>query len=144
MSIDTIIAEVRRLDAEATKAPWAPRYYEAKDMADLRAIVADLVNDGVGTRFHFVSDNDNPDLITGASGNGPTSEANTALISYYRTAAPALAAEVERLRAEVKRAWEQERIRVISALRAMSTGKLWHKQLDTAERELVGRETEHE
>lgn len=98
--IESTVNEVLRLDGEATKAPWAPRYYTAKDMTDLRAIVADLVNDGVGVRFHFVSDHADSDRITGASGNGPTSEANAALIAYYRTAAPQLAREVQRLTAE--------------------------------------------
>lgn len=69
--IDAVIREVRKLDAKATSGPWTR---------------------GIGNEYRLVR-----------SGLGPTVAAdcgadNGNLIAEYRTAAPLLAAEVERLR----------------------------------------------
>jgi len=79
--IDTIIAAVKRLDAEATKGPWN---------AGLGCVYE---NDGFSA-----GDPDAPDTRI-AQANDKDCE----LIAYYRTAAPALASEVERLHEEVER-----------------------------------------
>jgi uncharacterized membrane protein YidH (DUF202 family) len=79
--IGTTIAEVKRLDAEATRKPWN---------AGLGCVYE---NDGFSA-----GDPNAPDTRI-AQANDKDSE----LIAYYRTAAPLLAAEVERLRAEVAR-----------------------------------------
>ena len=73
MDITETIAEVLRLDEEATPGPWEP-FGGSVVEADETAYI---VHGG---------------------------EANDAdLIAYYRTAAPALAREVQRLQAEVER-----------------------------------------
>jgi hypothetical protein len=79
MNINETIAEVLRLDEEATQGPWEP-------------FAGSVVREGE-TAY----------LVHG----GPDTDA--ALVAYYRTAAPALAREVQRLQAEVDvlegRAW---------------------------------------
>jgi hypothetical protein len=74
------IAEVLRLDEEATPGPWGRR------SSDRDAQVRDA-----------------NDQIMASVAYPQSSYANAALIAYYRTAAPALAREVQRLQAEVER-----------------------------------------
>jgi hypothetical protein len=72
-NINETIAEVLRLDAEAAKGPWE---WTTPPSEDSYTCVWD----------------DHGDLVV--EGNW---EGNTALIAHYRTAAPALAREVQRL-----------------------------------------------
>lgn len=69
------IARVRELDGKATKGPWAPDWGRVRD-------------DNCGTICQHPSEE---------SAFGPKWEANKDLIAEYRTAAPKLAAEYERL-----------------------------------------------
>ena len=79
--IDTLIAEVLKLDGEATPGPWA----------------AQVIHHG----YHHIPCGppfEGPD--TDPRGIAATDH-NARLIATYRTAAPLLAAEVQRLRAEL-------------------------------------------
>lgn len=88
--INTMLAEVKRLDAEATPGEWRtepdPGYEcdECGERDEQYAIVRAL--SGAGICVVLVGDRETADA---------------ALITYFRTAAPLLAAEVERLRAEL-------------------------------------------
>jgi hypothetical protein len=75
--INETITEILRLDEEATPGPWEP-------------FAGSVVREGE-TAY----------LVHG----GPDTDA--ALVAYYRTAAPALAREVQRLQAEVERLREE-------------------------------------
>lgn len=91
-SIDTMLAKVKRLDAEATPGGWRtepdPGYecYGCGERDEQAAIVRST--SGAGLCVVLVGDRDNADAES---------------IVYYRTAAPLLAQEVERLQAEVER-----------------------------------------
>lgn len=105
--LPALIAEVRRLDAEATKGPWYPGHNpESREPLDY---IAECYSYGPPGKVHLtcVPFGDKPiddeALFTAITGNGPTSERNAALIAHYRTAAPLLADECERLQAEVTR-----------------------------------------
>jgi hypothetical protein len=74
MNINETISEVLRLDAQAAQGPWEP-------------FAGSVVREGE-TAY----------LVHG----GPDTDA--ALVAYYRTAAPALAREVQMLQAEVREA----------------------------------------
>lgn len=80
MSMDETIAEVLRLDAEATQGPW-----DALDSSNPEDPAPFVAQTGMG------------DVITGDVFYTPDAD----IIAYYRTAAPALAREVQRLQAEV-------------------------------------------
>lgn len=100
--LPALIAEVRRLDAEATKGPWYPGHNpESREPLDY---IAEAYSYGPPGKVHLtcVPFGDKPiddeALFTAITGNGPTSEQNAALIAHYRTAAPLLADECEKLR----------------------------------------------
>jgi len=80
--LDTIIAEVKRLDGEATKAPWAVSHAPH-----------------LGLKFSVMGGGEVLCTISEWSPN--VDRADSELIAYYRNNAPKLAAEVERLRAEL-------------------------------------------
>jgi outer membrane murein-binding lipoprotein Lpp len=82
--INTTIAEVKRLDAEATPGEWL---VDTANWHGLQYGVTSSMGVICPCREHAANDDKH----------------NAALIAYYRTAAPMLAAEVERLRAEVER-----------------------------------------
>jgi hypothetical protein len=88
--IDELIAEVLRLDAEGTPGPWdSEKWIDAGDTTAY----------GVGRR-------DEPRPVVWSEHPGwdaATCDADEELIGYYRTAAPVLAREVQRLQAEVDR-----------------------------------------
>ena len=87
MSMDETIAEVLRLDAEATQGPW--RWSPPKGHSCEAFIgVCSFGDEGGGW-----------DMQT--TGN-PPEDIDAELIGYYRTAAPALAREVQRLQAEIQ------------------------------------------
>lgn len=125
--IDTIIAEVRRLDAEATPGEWqwyGNTYAHSCYLATVhsgRIYVLDFVRWGMQDaqpRFRWPVGADAGIMYSLAkmpSECGPRFEVeyrrdfaginhpDAELITYYRTAAPLLVGEVERLRAEVER-----------------------------------------
>lgn len=90
--------EVLRLDREATPGPWEVEMRCARYISDPNTVVE--VPGGIIAREieHTVLEHD----FDGAS-------ENAALIATYRTAAPALAREVIRLRAEVARFVDEQR-----------------------------------
>lgn len=89
-----IIARVRELDQKATKGPWR----ESK-LSSIR-VVAEL-SDGTG-RYPVAYTGEA--LGTGSGMLAPEACANNDLIAEYRTAAPALADECERLLEKVEKA----------------------------------------
>lgn len=81
IDIDEIIARVERLDREATEGPWQAGTHEGG--------------------FEWFVD----ELAAGRRvADGSWNVADAALIAAYRSDAPALAAEVRRLRAEIEKA----------------------------------------
>lgn len=92
--IDTTIAEVKRLDAEATPGEWRA---EADPGTDCEACLETSSPQAALVRSYHSAGGIAVVLTDDRE------KANAALIAYYRTAAPLLAAEVERLRAEVDR-----------------------------------------
>lgn len=85
-NIDDTVAEVLRLDAQATRGPW-DYWFE------------------VGTRLG--PDREHPIALVkqmrhARCPGGAGVDADAALITYYRTAAPALAREVQRLQEEIQ------------------------------------------
>ena len=85
--INETVTEVLRLDAQATKGPW-DYWFE------------------VGTRLG--PDREHPIALIkqmrhARCPGGAGVDSDAALIAYYRTAAPALAREVQRLQGEVER-----------------------------------------
>ncbi len=108
--INETIAEVLRLDAEATPGPWSDRYTpeggDVEVLTDLPVKWAANLPEGYAPgRWDARTI---CDLLArrGAMRPGlPHGQrvADAALIAYYRTAAPALAREVKRLQAEVER-----------------------------------------
>jgi len=107
MDITETIAEILRLDAEATPGPWSDRYTpeggDVEVLTDLPVKWAANLPEGYAPgRWDARTI---CDLLArrGAMRPGlPHGQrvADAALIAYYRTAAPALAREVQRLQAE--------------------------------------------
>lgn len=86
MDIDTLIAEVRRLDAEATKGPWQSfRNRHPETSGRSWGWI-----EGSGVTLGYYSENHNE-----------LAQRNAALIAYFRTACPLLAAEITRLRSQL-------------------------------------------
>lgn len=120
-SLDALQAAEER----ATPGPWEPHYYRATAMADLVVIHTALLEGG-SLEYWFAAQEGKPDSITAASGNGPTSVANTELVVRMRNALPWLIeqarrtavaeAEVDRLRAECHREFAELVNRCDSAL----------------------------
>ena len=86
--IDETIAAVLRLDAEATPGPWDYWFEVGTRLGPSREHPVALVKRLRHARC--------PGGVRGAG-----VDADAALIAYYRTAAPALAREVQRLQAEL-------------------------------------------
>lgn len=82
-SIDTLITEVKRLDAEATRGPWT---VSSNDLA-VRTFHPDNEMQICMIRAEYCADDED--------------RRNARMIAYYRTACPALAAECERLRSQL-------------------------------------------
>jgi hypothetical protein len=85
-NINETIAEVLRLDTEATPGPW-----------DEDGIYTGLRHLGKHCSDWYYCDSDGNSIAV-------PQERDAALIAYYRTAAPALAREVQRLQGEVRQA----------------------------------------
>jgi len=93
--IDTLIAEVLRLDGEATPGPWHRRDAETENGYMTSAVSPDMAeDDGLEPCDLPIAGRT---VTTGISGN------DAALCATYRTAAPLLAAEVQRLRADLEK-----------------------------------------
>jgi hypothetical protein len=102
---DDVIREVRRLDAEATSGPWFYNSYST--------VFSEPASEAYEALVQAIPD-DAPDeawealpagyvaSVPVVGGDTATAEGSkdAALIAHFRTAAPLLAAEVERLRAE--------------------------------------------
>ncbi len=91
--IDTLINEVQRLDGEATPGPWEVLIRPVRTIANPNEIVDRVV--GITSSDEIVVDGD------GVFGD---TEADADLIATFRTAAPLLAAEVQRLQAALDEA----------------------------------------
>ncbi len=111
--INETIAEVLRLDAEATQGPWhyEPHWGDVYDFTGKppyrsRQGVTDDFEDGaaiVGARGQDVIYEGTFTAYEQTAGHIGLTEEDHTLIAYYRTAAPVLAREVQRLQAEVDR-----------------------------------------
>jgi len=109
--INGTIAEVLRLDAEATQGPWhyEPHWGDVYDFTGKppyrsRRGVTDDCEDGaaiVGARGQDVIYEGTFTAHEQTAGHIGLTEEDHTLIAYYRTAAPALAREVQRLQAEL-------------------------------------------
>ena len=88
-NIEQTIAEVLRLDAEATQGPWDYWFEVGTRLGPSREHPVALVK-----QLHHAR------CPGGVRGAGV--DADAALIAHYRTAAPALARELQRLRAEIQ------------------------------------------
>lgn len=101
MSMDETIAEVLRLDAEATPGPWhyEPHWGDVYDTSGeppyrSRRGVTDDPEDGaaiVGARGQDVIHEGTFTAYDQTAGHIGLTEEDRSLIAYYRTAAPALA-----------------------------------------------------
>lgn len=110
--INETIAEVLRLDAEATQGPWhyEPHWGDVYDFTGKppyrsRRGVTDDFEDGaaiVGARGQDVIYEGTFTAYEQTAGHIGLTEEDHTLIGYYRTAAPVLAREVQRLQAEVQ------------------------------------------
>lgn len=89
------IARVRELDAAATKGPWHTEPY-CDNPDDSCRNDSDVGCDGI-----WADDRRDEIVTTDSAVYGPR-WSDAQLIVYYRTAAPLLAAECERLRAELE------------------------------------------
>ena len=126
--LPALIAEVRRLDAEATKGPWFYNSYSGvfsePVSREYDVAVEALPDDAPAEAFDGLVE---PCCAHVPVVGGDTATAqgarDAALIAAYRTAAPLLAAECSRL---------QERVRVLEgALRVVYRG--WHERSDEGE-----------
>lgn len=83
--IDVLIAEVKAHDVSATPGPWQPLVVDRQDWWRCEVAAA------------------GPTYTTAGVDHGECAARDADLIAHFRTAAPALAREVVRLRAEVER-----------------------------------------
>jgi hypothetical protein len=120
--INTTIAEVKRLDAEATPGEWRA---EADPGTDCEACLETSSPQAALVRSYHSAGGIAVVLTDDRE------KANAALIAYYRTAAPLLAAEVERLRAEVAAATDHVRALVA----AMAEWGTWEDGVPAAGRD---------
>jgi hypothetical protein len=110
MSINETIAEVLRLDEEATQGPWYPQATDDRLCMNASYVSTDPKS-GLRDMDPQSAERDcRPGSVVAitllqsprlANVRDQRWDENTDLIAYYRTAAPALAREVKRLQAEV-------------------------------------------
>lgn len=92
----TWLSELERLHAEATPGPWTPGHNP--DDREPMSYIAEAYQYGPPGRVHLVcvpagdADINDEALFTAITGNGPTSEANAALIAAARSHLPKLLA----------------------------------------------------
>ena len=113
MSINETIAEVLRLDAQATQGPWYPQATDDRLCMNASYVSTDPKS-GLRDMDPQSAERDcRPGSVVAitllqsprlANVRDQRWDGNTDLIAYYRTAAPALAREVQRLQAEVREA----------------------------------------
>lgn len=97
--LDRVLEEVERLDCEATPGPWdADHSWWPGEDEDEYAAVGPVHK----LRKYDFLDLDTPEKRAGLDVAMMGIRADESLIAHYRTAAPLLAAEVRRLRAEVE------------------------------------------
>ena len=116
MTINETIAEVLRLDAQATPGPWYPQATDDRLCMNASYVSTDPKS-GLRDMDPQSAERDcRPGSVVAitllqsprlANVRDQRWDENTDLIAYYRTAAPALAREVRRLQAEVSRLQEE-------------------------------------